>query len=146
MQRLPAKKVIAWRFFTGAHLDGRRRTNATWFREGTSPKYLCNWWNRKPRFYRAMWRVVPLALVILELVALQKGLTFGLNMIAAPLVAAFLWEKFKPGSTIAPRKVGVNLGERSDKERDIIDEIGMDEVEEDRSATVRNIRKNRKAN
>jgi len=54
-----------WRFFTGHHLDGKIRTNATWFTPGTAPKHHVNWWTGKPRFRRMMWRwfmvIVPVS-------------------------------------------------------------------------------------
>lgn len=47
---------FAWRFFTGAHLDGVARSNATWFRRGTTPSDRLTWWTAKSRFSRMMWR------------------------------------------------------------------------------------------
>ena len=44
--------VAMWRYFTGAHLDGQRRTNATWRKPGTIPKQHVTWWTGKPRFHR----------------------------------------------------------------------------------------------
>lgn len=52
----PSKKVLAWRFLSGAHLDGHRRTNATWLKRATRPRGELNWWTAKPRLYRAFWR------------------------------------------------------------------------------------------
>lgn len=45
-----------WRFATGAHMDGKTRTNASWWVPGTQPKHKANWWNRKPRGHRMIWR------------------------------------------------------------------------------------------
>lgn len=60
--------IFGWRFFTGHHLDGRARTNATWFRPGTAPSHHVNWWSAKPRFHRMLWRwsllVIPTALIV----------------------------------------------------------------------------------
>lgn len=47
---------VAWRFFTGAHMDGHRYSNATWFRHGTMPRHSITWWNSKPRAHRMVWR------------------------------------------------------------------------------------------
>jgi hypothetical protein len=51
-------RVFAWRYFTGAHLNGRRYTNATWFRRGTSPKPALTWWTALPRLHRAAYRLL----------------------------------------------------------------------------------------
>jgi uncharacterized membrane protein len=45
-----------WRYFTGHHLDGKARTDATWFKPGKTPTHHVNWWNSKPRAHRALWR------------------------------------------------------------------------------------------
>jgi hypothetical protein len=45
-----------WRYFTGHHLDGKRRTNATWFKRGTMPIHHVTWWSAKPRIHRMLWR------------------------------------------------------------------------------------------
>ena len=47
---------FVWRYLTGDHLDGKRRTNATWFQRGTVPAHHVNWWTGKPRFNRMLWR------------------------------------------------------------------------------------------
>jgi len=47
---------FTWRYLTGQHLDGVKRTDATWFSRGTSPAHHVNWWSEKPRFNRMMWR------------------------------------------------------------------------------------------
>ena len=44
------------RYLSGHHLDGKKRTNATWFKRGTAPIHHVNWWSAKPRFYRMLWR------------------------------------------------------------------------------------------
>lgn len=67
--RTPGFGTFLWRWFTGNHLDGKRRTNATWFKKGTVPPHHCNWWSAKPRFHRSIWRwamvLVPIGWVIL---------------------------------------------------------------------------------
>lgn len=52
----PSLIRFTWRYFTGHHLDGIHRTNATWLRKGTAPAHHVNWWNAKPRLHRAAWR------------------------------------------------------------------------------------------
>lgn len=47
---------LAWRYFTGAHLDGKRRTDATWTKPGSRPNYHISWWNCLPRRTRMAWR------------------------------------------------------------------------------------------
>jgi hypothetical protein len=48
--------IFLWRYLSGHHLDGSPRTNATWFRKGTTPSHHVNWWSAKPRFHRMLWR------------------------------------------------------------------------------------------
>ncbi len=60
INRKPNVFVTAWRYFTGAHLDGRIYTNATWTKPGTHPKQKLTWWNSRPRFLRAAIRDVPI--------------------------------------------------------------------------------------
>lgn len=52
----PGLPTFLWRYFTGHHLDGRPRTNATWTKRGTAPGHHVNWWNAKPRLHRMAWR------------------------------------------------------------------------------------------
>ena len=60
-QKKPGLFVATWRFFTGAHMDGRQYTNATWTKPGTHPKGRLTWWNSRPRLHRAGIRVAALA-------------------------------------------------------------------------------------
>jgi hypothetical protein len=48
--------LFLWRFFTGDHIDGIQRTDASWFGRGTKPDHHVNWWSSKPRFTRLMIR------------------------------------------------------------------------------------------
>src|SRR5271170_6800517 len=48
----PDLATVLWRYFTGAHFDGKPRTNATWRKHGTIPKGHITWWTGKPRFHR----------------------------------------------------------------------------------------------
>lgn len=57
------------RFLTGAHLDGKKYTNATWLKPGTMPKAQVTWWTGKPRLHRMAIRwagmLIPAAWVYL---------------------------------------------------------------------------------
>lgn len=56
----PGLFVTLWRFFSGAHLDGRVYTNATWTKAGTHPKARLTWWNSRPRLHRAAIRITAI--------------------------------------------------------------------------------------
>lgn len=65
LAKLIAKDIIlalVWRHFSGAHYHGKRRTDATWLRHGTTSdrKYdhdgFMSRWEHKPRAHRALWR------------------------------------------------------------------------------------------
>lgn len=54
--------IYLWRHFSGAHYHGERRTDATWFRHGSTTKRqydhggFMDRWEHKPRGHRALWR------------------------------------------------------------------------------------------
>jgi hypothetical protein len=51
--------ALAWRWFTGHHLDGQHRTNAGWFESGTQPltqNGRASRWAHLARAHRAAWR------------------------------------------------------------------------------------------
>lgn len=54
--------VMLWRYFTGAHFDGRKYSNATWLKPGTLPKSQLTWWTKLPRLHRAIIRFLILAI------------------------------------------------------------------------------------
>jgi hypothetical protein len=56
--------IFLWRYFTGHHLDGKNRTNASWFKPGTAPAHHVNWWNSKPRAHRALWRWIIIVIPV----------------------------------------------------------------------------------
>lgn len=58
----PSMAVFLWRYTTGNHLDGKARTNATWFTRGTAPSHHVNWWSSKPRSHRMIWRWAIIAI------------------------------------------------------------------------------------
>lgn len=64
METLERQIIMWWRFFSGAHLDGRKHSNATWRKPGTLPKHSLTWWTAKPRLHRAGYRwamvVIPI--------------------------------------------------------------------------------------
>jgi hypothetical protein len=52
--------IIAWRFFSGAHMNGELYNDSTWWKDA-SKKYQkvrkkYTWWKRKSRMKRAGWR------------------------------------------------------------------------------------------
>jgi hypothetical protein len=52
--------VVLWRFLTGAHMNGKKYNDATFWRDA-SPRYRARrpaftWWRRKARGKRAAWR------------------------------------------------------------------------------------------
>jgi hypothetical protein len=75
--------ILSWRFFTGAHINGKTYNDATWWQDA-SPMYrkkrsAYTWWRRKSRMKRAAWRhsfFWPVTLVTLGFIF------FGLSMLA----------------------------------------------------------------
>jgi hypothetical protein len=56
--------AIAWRFISGAHLDGRNRTDATWTRPAAKVLHQtghASWWAHQPRLHRAGYRLAALS-------------------------------------------------------------------------------------
>lgn len=82
----PGGWAWSWRYVTGAHLDGERNTDATWFRPGhyALQDYRVGRWSYLPRAARAIVRVMvpPLALSP-ALSAIQTKPTLGYNTAAA---------------------------------------------------------------
>jgi hypothetical protein len=74
--------ILSWRFFTGAHMNGKTYNDATWW-QGASSMYrkkrsAYTWWKRKSRAKRAAWRhsvFWPVTLIILGFIF------FGLSML-----------------------------------------------------------------
>lgn len=67
--------IIAWRFFSGAHMDGSTYNDATWWQDASSRyrvrRQAYTWWRRKARMKRASWRNCifwPVTLIILGFV------------------------------------------------------------------------------
>jgi len=65
--RKPSLPLALWRWFSGAHLDGRIYTNATWTKGGTHPRARLTWWNSRPRLFRAAVRTLSILLPVLWL-------------------------------------------------------------------------------
>lgn len=78
--RHPRFSVFLWRFFTGHHLDGKPRTNATWFKRGTAPSHHVNWWNAKPRAHRMVWRWALVGVPTGWVIAYKLSPTYGINL------------------------------------------------------------------
>lgn len=52
---------LFWRYITGQHLDGRRRTDATWWKHpGRYPPRHRNWWTGMVQGKRMLVRTMPL--------------------------------------------------------------------------------------
>lgn len=79
-ERHPRLSVFLWRFFTGNHLDGKARTNATWFKRGTAPSHHVNWWNAKPRAHRMTWRLGIVFIPAGWITAYSFAPTYGINL------------------------------------------------------------------
>lgn len=91
-----------WRYFTGHHLDGRQRTNATWTRRATAPSHHMNWWSSKPRFHRMAWRWGMIAVPAGWLTAYAFAPTYGINLVVI-ITLAFLPYLFHHGVTTVIR-------------------------------------------
>lgn len=147
MNRLPAKRVLIWRFVTGAHLDGRPRTNATWFKEGRTPKHYCNWWNRKPRFYRAMWRDIPTLVLFLEFDSYGTSPQLFAALNGCVFIALGYLILSKKDKMPVTRKVKVDTRATytplDEEDRAELDAIGVD-LEEDKKANARIVQMSRK--
>lgn len=76
----PRLSVFLWRYFTGHHLDGRPRTNATWFKRGTVPSHHVNWWNAKPRAHRMLWRWALVIVPVGWVTAYEMSPVYGINL------------------------------------------------------------------
>lgn len=79
-ERHPRLSVFLWRYFTGHHLDGKPRTNATWFRKGTVPSHHVNWWNAKPRAHRMVWRWALVIIPVGWIIAYSVSPVYGVNL------------------------------------------------------------------
>lgn len=80
-----------WRFFTGGELDGKKRSNATWFRWGNrqyiwSERAPSSNWVMLPRALRATARVAGVAVGVLLLAAYMRH-----PAVVTVLAAAALW-------------------------------------------------------
>lgn len=76
----PRLSVFLWRYFTGHHLDGIPRTNATWFNRGTAPSHHVNWWNAKPRAHRMIWRWGLVLIPVGWVIAYVNSPVYGVNL------------------------------------------------------------------
>lgn len=115
-----------WRFASGLHLDGQRRMNNSWRRNGTMPRHVDNWWNRKSRLRKMGWRWGIIAVIIVEIWFLVAFLIPALIVTGAVLL--YLAEKAVRRiaslvSTNSTVRVAVE-GARATDERAIVDNIG----------------------
>lgn len=72
--------VFLWRYFTGHHLDGKHRTNATWTRRATAPSHHMNWWTSKPRLHRMAWRWALVFIPTGWILAYSFSPVYGINL------------------------------------------------------------------
>jgi len=80
-----------WRYFTGQHLDGKKRTNATWLTRGTVPPHHVNWWTAKPQLHRVAWRIALIIVPVGWVVAfiLSPEVEVNLTLIGTVCVAPY---------------------------------------------------------
>jgi hypothetical protein len=98
MVRTHGAGPLAWRFFSGHHLDGKYRTDATWIRGSTKvlhPTGRVVGWHHLPRLVRAAIRVgavLMIVAVIYGLVTMPGATLWALAAAGAVLLAlAALW-------------------------------------------------------
>lgn len=91
----------AWRFFTGAHMNGQKYNDATWWKD-MSPMYrkrrsANTWWRRKARMKRLAWRNVSFFASLLFTLALVFYTSFVLFVMAgmAPILIWMGWRRGK---------------------------------------------------
>lgn len=82
---------VTWRFFTGAHLNGKTYNDATWWLD-SSPMFrrkrsAYTWWRRKARMKRAAWRHAIFWPVVLVMAGVIWSLSSTLVIIGAMLPA-----------------------------------------------------------
>lgn len=81
---------LAWRYASGAHLDGKIRTDAGWFRRGTRVLHQsghASRWAHKPRAHRAAWRLAVPAVILAVLAGLVIDRPAAVLVILAVAVA-----------------------------------------------------------
>ena len=81
---------LAWRYASGAHLDGKIRTDAGWFRRGTRVLHQsghASRWAHKPRAHRAAWRLAVPAVILMALAGLVIDRPVTVLVILAALAA-----------------------------------------------------------
>lgn len=148
-QKHPSFWVYLWWFFTGHHLDGKPRTNSTWFRRGTAPSHHLNWWTGKPRFHRMLWRWAIVGIPTAWLVCYEFAPTYGVNLMVI-ITLAFIPYLFHHGIlkvlSLIPRKtvVFVHDNVRSEDVDEELDDImipeqieGTDAVQEMLDESIR---------
>jgi hypothetical protein len=77
---IPFHKFL-WRYFSGHHLDGIPRTDASWLKPGTTPAHHVNWWSAKPRAHRMVWRWAFIIIPIGWFLAYRISLTVSVNLV-----------------------------------------------------------------
>lgn len=126
--------LLLWRFLSGHHIDGVRRSNSTWNKRGTMPRDASKWAKLKRR-HRAMVRWGILAFIAFQLVGVLKFRTlltyldFGLVMREMELAFRALWFRLNDTHVMSLRITRNKRGNVSvdglteEEERDAIDNI-----------------------
>jgi hypothetical protein len=88
---------VLFRFLAGMHLDGRRRTDATFFRRGMVPTHErwfglggASWWAMRPGWFRAAVRLAAVA-VLAGLWRWRDGTEWALVLICGPGLGVIAW-------------------------------------------------------
>lgn len=102
---------LMWRFFTGAHLDGVKYTDAGWFKKGSANHRLATWWTVKPRFHRLLWRWATVAIPVAIYVSYKHAPLVYVNL------AAYIWTALAP---FILWRAGVFISARIPRTREII--------------------------
>jgi hypothetical protein len=138
---------LFWRYITGQHLDGQKRTDATWWKyPGRYPIRRRNWWTGMVQGKRMLVRVIPVLALVAGFWAWEVYRTVFLTLVFTwgPYVAYHVAGKIKrmrvrrvkpalvPGYMANPEPQMPQYS--TDDElimRDAMDNIGIEEVVED---------------
>lgn len=146
----PNLHTYLWRYFTGHHLDGKVRTNATWFKPGTMPSHHLNWWTAKPRFHRALWRWGVFVFPVGWIIAYEFSPSYEINLTIIITLCALPYA-FHHGVygmiNLLPRRTVVIVNDNIPRESvdenldDIVmpEQIGQDDIQEILDVSVENI-------
>jgi hypothetical protein len=84
--------ILSWRFFTGAHMSGRKHNDSTWWHDASKrysrQRNKYTWWKKKSRMKRATWRHCifwPVTLLILGFIWSTSSMLFILGIMSPGL-------------------------------------------------------------